>query len=530
MVNTTYFTRDHTNQRYIMGDYGAPRFLLTEAAIDQPLSDFTQAAPTAPGSVSAQSANQSATVSWAASTVSGGGSISYVVTSNPGGLTCSTSSTSCLVTGLANGTSYTFSVVARVGSVNSAAVVSPAVIPSTATSGGNGSSNAGGASTVINPPSNPGGGAATRGVPGLAAGPVPGVFSGPVVAPGGARVIPSGPVTRFGGIPTPTQTTSTGSSIDVRSGGVNLGVRLRDSGSGGVVMNPQTNQPELRVSSGGSTRLSGGGLQPGSTVQVWLPGVLDRELGRVGVGPDGVFDGEVALAHRSGEAPLPIGRHVMQVTGFDENGVETVIEMPVRIAQPPPTPELNRQAGVLPDLGPRQSMATSAGIPTPVVVTPMAQQRSVFVDGGDWALTVSVNDPSSEVSGQENVPFIRIAQSSRGEVSGGGFMPGTLASVWFFSEPTLVGTVTVEEDGRFSLEFLVSPQSIPSGDHTLQIQGVGSDGFIKAANLGVLVEQPVELTTDSATGLLWWVAGTFVLALLLLFFVLFARRLRTREG
>lgn len=378
-------------------------------------------------------------------------------------------------------------------------------------------------------PLSPAGGA-TRGLPAPRVSPGPGsgprVLGRPVATPGTPGAIPSGPTARFGGIPSPAQITVVGGGIDVRAGGVNVGLRPGNASGAGLAANPESGDPELRVVSGQSTRLSGGGLAPGSLVQVWLPGVTNSELGRVPVGADGGFDGELSLSTRTGENPLPIGRRVMQVTGFDANGAEVVIEMAVNIAQPAPTPEANRAAGSLPDLGPSESIATSAGIPTPVTVTPLTRQRSVAIDGGDWVLNLVLNDSSGEVSGSENEAFIRMTQSSTSAVSGGGFQPSTVASVWMFSEPTLLGTVTVDEGGFFSLQILVDAQFIPSGEHTLQVQGVGSDGYIKAANLGVLVEEPVELTTSIAAGLLWWVAGGFLLLLLAVLFVIVARRRR----
>ncbi|MDA8887415.1 cytochrome c-type biogenesis protein CcmH [Pontimonas sp.] len=102
-------------------------------------------------------------------------------------------------------------------------------------------------------------------------------------------------------------------------------------------------------------------------------------------------------------------------------------------------------------------------------------------------------------------------------------MPGTTASVWMFSDPTLLGTVTVAEDGSFTTEFQMDSTYLPVGTHTLQVQGVGADGYIKAANLGVEVQEPVELTTQSATGLLWWGLG-FLVALLAILFVFFLLR------
>ena len=75
----------------------------------------TDGLPTAPRTVTGSPANTSAQVSWSAPTSDGGIAITtYVATSLPGGRTCSTSGlTTCGITGLTNGTAYTFTVVAR---------------------------------------------------------------------------------------------------------------------------------------------------------------------------------------------------------------------------------------------------------------------------------------------------------------------------------------------------------------------------------------------------------------------------------
>ena len=82
--------------------------------------------PGQPRQVSADPGNAQATVTWLPPTDTGSYPIDgYVVTTNPGGRTCSTASTSCTVTGLTNGTSYTFTVTA-----SSAAGTGPASAPS----------------------------------------------------------------------------------------------------------------------------------------------------------------------------------------------------------------------------------------------------------------------------------------------------------------------------------------------------------------------------------------------------------------
>ena len=69
--------------------------------------------PGAPTSVSATAGNGQATVSFTAPASTGGMPItSYTVTSSPGGFTASGASSPIVVTGLTNGTAYTFTVVA----------------------------------------------------------------------------------------------------------------------------------------------------------------------------------------------------------------------------------------------------------------------------------------------------------------------------------------------------------------------------------------------------------------------------------
>jgi uncharacterized repeat protein (TIGR02543 family) len=362
----------------------------------------------------------------------------------------------------------------------------------------------------------------------------PRILLGPVTSPGRGFDPSIGTRATVGGAPSTVTKRALPGGVSVQTGAFQFGMQLTEPQSGGGVdTNTPSNSPEIRVPTGQSTQFTGGGLLPGSQLQVWLPGRTGgdaRELARVPVKDDGTFDTELSFTARQSETPVPIGRQVMQVAGFDENGNQTVVDMTINVSQGPIAPELDREQGVLPDLSVGSSLVTSAGFPTPVTVVPLPNERRVSVGDGSWNLRIDVDGETGVVGGTSEAPVIQVTQDSVGSASGDGFMPGTTASVWMFSDPTLLGTATVGEDGSFTTEFVVDSQFLPVGAHTLQIQGVGGDGFIKAANLGVEVQEPVELTTQSATGLLWWVVGAFVMLLVVFFLVVVVRRRSRRSA
>lgn len=90
--------------------------------------------PSAPRDVAATVSGTDVHVSWSAPSSSGGLPVfEYVVTSSPGGASCTSTSTSCTLSGLTPGTHYTFSVVAVSRAGNSLAGVASFLDPASAT-------------------------------------------------------------------------------------------------------------------------------------------------------------------------------------------------------------------------------------------------------------------------------------------------------------------------------------------------------------------------------------------------------------
>lgn len=358
-------------------------------------------------------------------------------------------------------------------------------------------------------------------------------FRGPVVDPGRGFDPNAGIRAIIGGQPaTVNRSQDPAGNLSIQTGTVDLGIRVPSGNSGNASSgaNGSASPPELTVPRGQAAEFRGSGLLPGSQLQIWLPGTgqTPRELARIPVNPDGSFSSQLSFSARQLETPLPIGRQVMQVTGYDQNGNATVVDMPVNIAQGAPAPEPNRAVNALPSLVPGESLATSGGIPESVSISFQPDQGQVQIESGQWAFQVVLPEGNGQVSETGVGGFVTLIQSKTASVQGNGFQPDSRVDIWLFSDPTLLGTVLVGADGSFSTEVFVDQRYVVVGEHTLQLQGVGEDGLIKAANLGVTVAEEAELTSDSAGQLLLWIAGGAGLLAVLVIGIALSRRRRAR--
>jgi hypothetical protein len=338
--------------------------------------------------------------------------------------------------------------------------------------------------------------------------PTPAALTGPVLR-GNAPPVPSAtPSATVNGRPEVVTSTVTGSSgVSLRAGSFTVGMTVPEN-QGGVTR--QGTSTQVNVQQGASTPLQGSGVLPGSTVQVFLPlqGGNAKEIGRIASDSTGSFSGNALFATGIAEAPMPVGRQVLQIVSVAPNGQQTVVEMTINIGQSAPAPESNRQTQQLPALTPGASLATEAGIPVSVRVSALEEQKQVTVEGDGWSMAVDLTGEGGTVRSTEGGATMELVRNETALVSGSGFMPGFRADVWLFSTPTLLGTVTIDAEGNFVGEINVDPNAVAVGEHTLQLQAVGQDGYVRAANVGVVVSDPVAgvaVSTDEVAGtFLWW--------------------------
>ena len=461
---------------------------------------------------------------------SGGPPASFVVTASPGGATCTVTGTSgsCTVSGLAGGVAHTFTAVATNATGSSSPTsASTAVTPTVAPSNQGGTNqggqsgqgtpskptgNASGATTVLPLTQTQTPGSAVSAIPSRPSTPTPTPSpqtSGQTPSASGLSAAQSGPLATVGGQVVAVQSSVTSpTQLELQVGKVSLGVGVAQ-GAGSVgsgVGGSNSDAVGIELTNGAATVFEGGGLTPGSAVQVVLPLAGDNSavLAVLEVAEDGTFSGEAAFGTTPDGDPLPIGVRVVQLFTVDEDGNDVVIEVAVTIGQPDPTPAINRADGSVPALPVGEALGTSAGLPQVIEVRAIEEQKRAVVDGGDWSMAVDVASSTGGVQSVDSGAQLTLVRDESAMVSGTGFMAGTRADVWLFSEPTLLGTVTVDENGEFVGEVTIDGIVIPAGEHTLQLQGVGQDGYVKATSLGVAVDDvTAPMPSDTASSSIW---------------------------
>jgi outer membrane protein OmpA-like peptidoglycan-associated protein len=83
--------------------------------------------------------------------------------------------------------------------------------------------------------------------------------------------------------------------------------------------------------------------------------------------------------------------------------------------------------------------------------------------------------------------------------------------LYLFSTPRLLGTVHSDAAGRFK-GVLQVPTDIELGQHTLQVNAVGTDGAVRSLSLGVVLQAPTVATQKVAKATVKFSSGSSYLS------------------
>ena len=294
--------------------------------------------PGAPTGVSATAGDGVASVTFTAPVSNGGSAITgFTVTAYPGGATTSCAASPCTVTGLTDGTPYTFLVLA----IN-AAGTGPSSTPSTAVT----PAGLPGAPTKVSAKASDGAATVSWTAPVSNGSPITGYVV--TTSPGGATTTCSAGPCTISGLNDGTVYTFTVTAINV------VGTGPASSASNAVTPAPAELGIALSVTPQGTPQnrsfvVSGSGLEPGSTVTIVLHS-SPVTLATVTVGPDGSFSTTVTLP-----TDLAAGTHTIIASGTSAFGLP--VTSSAQFVQDPPDPP----APALPTTGFDAGTATALG-------------------------------------------------------------------------------------------------------------------------------------------------------------------------
>jgi LPXTG-motif cell wall-anchored protein len=222
--------------------------------------------------------------------------------------------------------------------------------------------------------------------------------------------------------------------------------------------------------------------------------------------------------------------HVSDLAGVTSEPAVLIVQTPA-----PVQPIKDPVTGDYPSLVPGESLVYEDATQTPVTIT-VENLNELVMSNGAFELRLAAQCSSgceiqTDGSGRQ---VIELESSGAANVAGEGFQAGSEVDVWLFSSPIYLGQLPVNGSGTFS--GLLPLPAIEPGSHTLQVNGISSDGKVRSANLGVIVkrtssgfnfnyELPDENDTLPATGASP-ILGTWALALLLTGSVLLIRHRR----
>lgn len=122
-----------------------------------------------------------------------------------------------------------------------------------------------------------------------------------------------------------------------------------------------------------------------------------------------------------------------------------------------------------------------------VKLEPTTDETGLSLTAGSVALTITARDYDGGSLGLDAEQNLVVQAGGQIHVSGSGFAPSSVATLYVLSTPRLLGTFRVGPDGSFDATRPFPTDLI--GTHTLQITGISQEGSTMVASLGVTVSK-----------------------------------------
>ena len=186
----------------------------------------------------------------------------------------------------------------------------------------------------------------------------------------------------------------------------------------------------------------------------------------------------------------------------------------------------------LPELAPSESLSYENGEPVVIELIQTDAENGYILRGDGWEVSLEATDSSGEPLLLDDSGNIILNQDRYVQFSGTGFAPGSVVKVWLFSDPSELSDVIADASGNFVGKAQI-PEGIPTGEHTVQLNGLTEDGQLRSVSLGVLIQPeiviapapPVGFDLSGLMNILWIIAAGVVL----FFFILWRKRRKKEE-
>lgn len=113
---------------------------------------------------------------------------------------------------------------------------------------------------------------------------------------------------------------------------------------------------------------------------------------------------------------------------------------------------------------------------------------SVTVSGDGYSLRATPGDGEGTPTGGVDGTSMPLRTGGSALIDASGFAPSSEVRAWLFSDPLLLGTFTVADDGTLETATGMIPGDVTACAHTLELEGTTAGGQTVAISLGVWVE------------------------------------------